>query len=130
MSYQKNFLNEVVSLIRDDGFDCEEALPTIGIVALFNEQVIGYIGASRTYNNNAFVSIVIVHPAARGLGVGLSLMKEMLNEFKRLGIKKFEAHTEEDNITALKIYAELGLELRKVWLLEGETDDIIRNIKD
>lgn len=127
--YDVSHHNEVVQLIDLCDFECGEALPTIGKVALFRGKVVGYIGASPTYGENAWVSIVVVNKAARGLGIGLGLMKAMLDEFKHRGIKRFEAYTEDDNIRALEIYAKMGLTLKKGWLIEGYTDDIDSNIK-
>lgn len=129
LPYDVHHHDEVVQLIDLCDFECGEALPTIGKVALFKGRVVGYIGASPTYGENAWVSIVVVNKAARGLGVGLGLMKAMLNEFKSRGIKRFEAHTGDDNLRALEIYAKMGLTLKKGWLIEGYTDDIDSNIK-
>jgi len=126
--YNESYRYQVLKLIEQDDFEVGTDLPLIGLVALFKGTVIGYIGASPTYGRNVLVTIVVVHPVARKMKIGLGLMKAMAYELKKRGYARFEAWVDEENINAIVIYAKMGIELRKGYILEGILDNIIENI--
>jgi GNAT superfamily N-acetyltransferase len=129
VSFQDVHKKDVIKLISDNDFEVGDNLPTLGLVALYQNNVIGYIGASKTYGHNALVTIVVVHKVARKMKVGISLMKAMAKLLKENGVERFEAWVEEDNMDAIVLYAKMKLEMRKVYLIEHYTDSVLRDIK-
>jgi GNAT superfamily N-acetyltransferase len=127
--FQETHKKEVIRLISDNDFEVGNSLPTLGLVALYQNNVIGYIGASKTYGRNGLVTIVVVHKVARKMKVGISLMKAMAKLLKENGVERFEAWVEEDNVDAIVLYAKMKLEMRKVYLIEHYTDSVLRDIK-
>ncbi len=123
--YQTRFFKEVVYLIASEGFNFNgEELPRSSYVALYNDSVVGYIGSDILHGHVAFVSLLVVSPPARQLGVATALMKQMLLEYKNTGVVSFSATCDKDAKVALDIYKKIGISLREVYLLEANVKDI------
>lgn len=117
--YQDSERDEVKALIKSLDFECGDTLPDIGVVALFNGQVVGYIGGHLSYGNNSFINILVVNEAAQKLGIAKELMKAMVKKLLSLGIERFEATVNVDSTIAIDIYKKLDIELTPVFRLEG-----------
>jgi ribosomal protein S18 acetylase RimI-like enzyme len=57
------------------------------------------------------ISMVFVHPAAQHTGVGLPLLRHILDAARSLGYESVSVWTAEENIPARKLYARAGMTL-------------------
>jgi ribosomal protein S18 acetylase RimI-like enzyme len=57
------------------------------------------------------ISMVFVHPAAQRTGVGLPLLRHILDAARSLGYERVSVWTAEENTPARKLYARAGMAL-------------------
>lgn len=129
INHNPDYVPSVCNLIISEGFTCGENLPGLGLVAVFEGQVIGYIGYSITYPNNAFIHMLVVSPAARKIGIGTRLINEAMRCLIYAGIKRIEATVDFESREAIRMYEKLGAKMRPVMLIEALTDEIEERTK-
>lgn len=74
-------------------------------------QIIGSSVVVRADDTTAKLRLVIVDPAARGLGVGLRLVDECIHFARRAGYSKITLWTNDNLHAAIKVYQKLGFTL-------------------
>lgn len=119
---------DIITLIRQNDFSCGEDLPE-GFVAKLDKAVIAYIGYEYTYGANAYVYMFVVNEVARGMGIGIALIKALVTQCKTDGIKRIEATVDHESTRAIKLYKELGVSLRPVMLIEAMVDDLSQRLE-
>ncbi len=89
-------------------------LADLSFIAELNNQPVGYVIARREFKENEIIGHVIaiaVHPDFRGRGIGKRLMETVLQEFKKLGVKKVYLEVRVNNLPALRLYEKLGFKI-------------------
>ena len=56
----------------------------------------------------AVISAVSVQPTLRGQGIGLEIMRQVIVDYHRAGIRRFRAQIALSNIRSLRLFARLG----------------------
>lgn len=85
-------------------------------VAESNRKVVGYVSGSYQTRLEGWVGLVGIDPSAQRVGVGFSLLKELISEFHRIGVRKAFVATQGDNISAVRLYETLGFKVKNVQL--------------
>ncbi|MDR1440459.1 MAG: ribosomal protein S18-alanine N-acetyltransferase [Clostridiales bacterium] len=96
-------------------------------VAVSHSEVIGYCGYW-SVAGEAHITNVAVHPCHRRGRVGIGLMRRMMLDIARRGIRDTTLEVREDNHAALAMYAQLGFEacgLRKNYYEKERKNAII-----
>ena len=88
------------ALRKDDEFD-----PSLVFIAIDMEGVVGMAQCWRT----AFVKDLAVRPRARRQGIGRALMLTTFHEFAKRGATHVDLKVREENETAQRLYASLGM---------------------
>jgi len=86
---------------------------TILKVAVFNEQVVGYV-CIRTILDVTHILNLAVLPKFRRLGIGSMLLRNALEELKesKSDIRLITLEVRESNIAAIKLYEKFGFKVR------------------
>ena len=77
------------------------------VVAELNDKVVGYQFNALDHEFGYLVRIA-VHPSASGQGVGVRLMSEAIEFFKRSNVLRIMLNTQDDNIRAHRLYEWFG----------------------
>lgn len=77
------------------------------LVAKLNEQIVGFIGMKYVLDEADIMNIV-TKKDKRNLGIGYSLLNELINTAKEKGIKKITLEVNEANNSAIHLYKKLG----------------------
>lgn len=84
-------------------------------------QVLGYQASTR-YSSSAHLARLAVIPEAQGMGLGSTLVRDMLRFFASRKVTTVTVNTQEDNIRSQQLYARFGFEPINhsvpVWTLE------------
>ncbi|HAF07105.1 MAG: GNAT family N-acetyltransferase [bacterium] len=91
-------------------------LKTILLVAEENARVVGFIWGNLIiygFFRYGIVEELFVKKEFRNKGIGRSLVKEIMKQFKRLKVKVVFVTTEKENKEAIDLYKELGFKLDK-----------------
>ena len=74
------------------------------------EDKLGIMGyqLSTANNSDGHLARLAVHPRARRSGVGHTLVRDMLNTYRRRGICKVTVNTQENNQASLSLYKKVG----------------------
>ena len=89
-------------------------LADLSLIAEIDNNPIGYVIARREFRENEIIGHVIaiaVHPEHRRKGIGRKLMETVLQEFKKLGVKKVYLEVRVNNLPALRLYEKLGFKI-------------------
>ncbi|AWR95640.1 GNAT family N-acetyltransferase [Acidianus brierleyi] len=78
----------------------------ITILAEYNGKI---IGEGTIYNDGEFS--LVVHPEFRRYGIGSMIVKSLINEGKRMGLKKIKFYTLSENMPMIKLGRKLGFKL-------------------
>ncbi|TCT13777.1 [SSU ribosomal protein S18P]-alanine acetyltransferase [Natranaerovirga pectinivora] len=79
------------------------------IVAISNNEVIGYGGIWKIYDEGHITNIAI-RKTYRGKGIGKLMVQELIKAGKKKGIDRYTLEVRESNIIARKLYKDLGFE--------------------
>ena len=79
----------------------------LATVAENMQGILGY-QVSTANNSDGHLARLAVHPRARRLGVGYTLVQDMLKNFQRRGISKVTVNTQENNQASLSLYQKAG----------------------
>ncbi|TFC27600.1 GNAT family N-acetyltransferase [Cryobacterium sp. TMT2-18-3] len=92
------------------GYPSDDLVAPLGILLLARQgaTVLGCAGMRLRPCDIGEVTRVFVEPAARGLGVGRLLMKELERESRELGLDALQLDTRTDLVEARSLYASLG----------------------
>jgi len=99
----------------------------IYVVALKNEEVLGYCGLYCILNE-ASITNVAVKEDVRNMGIGYGMMKELLYEAKHKGMEAATLEVRKSNEAAIHLYEQLGFEnsgIRKDFYSEPKEDAVI-----
>ncbi len=79
-------------------------------LATIAEDTAGILGyqISTANNSDGHLARLAVHPRARRLGVGYTLVQDLLRNFQRRGIQKVTVNTQENNRASLSLYEKTG----------------------
>ncbi|MDD3652641.1 MAG: ribosomal protein S18-alanine N-acetyltransferase [Desulfotomaculaceae bacterium] len=97
------------------------------IVALSDEQVVGYIGMWIIFDD-AQITNIAVHPCCRSNNVGRQLMQEMIKRGVKMGITRLTLEVRPSNLVARHLYTTLGFVekgVRKKYYTDNNEDAII-----
>jgi ribosomal protein S18 acetylase RimI-like enzyme len=124
--YENIYYGPVKALIIRNDMECNsKTLPMLSFVADIEGKIIGYIGGSVSYGECGHVHLIVVDKFARRIGIGSTLLKCLLKEFKENGINKVSATVDYDNKGAIKMYKALGIEMNRCFLLESPTEELL-----
>lgn len=91
----------------DDSFDKESIL-----VAEVDGKIVGTVEISKAYKARfgffAVLRRLVVHPSYRGKGIGRELMKEALEESRKMGCNAIELSVDPENTQPHRFYESLG----------------------
>ena len=79
----------------------------IATVAEISGELVGYQISTATAMGGHLARLA-VKPQFQGLGVGYSLVRDMLSQFERRGIMSVTVNTQDDNMISLKLYRKAG----------------------
>ena len=123
--HAKHF-NAIRRLIYKSDMDCvTHILPDISLVAIDDSKVIGYIGGHRAYGFTGFIDMFVVDPEHRNKEIGSKLGLSLMELFSALGITRFFATVETDNILAKKFYESLDISVYEINEVKGNVQDTI-----
>lgn len=97
------------------------------IVALRGEMVVAY-GGMWIMIDEAHVTNIAVHPEFRGIGIGNSLMEEMIKLAKSEGASSMTLEVRRNNSAALNLYKKYGFieaAIRKGYYQDTKEDAIV-----
>ena|SRR5579872_5610021 len=94
---------------RYDTFSFEDIISThpYFVVVEWQGKVVGY-QFNALDNEYGYLVRIAVHPAASGKGIGVRLMSEAINFFKRANVLRIMLNTQEDNTHAHRLYEWFG----------------------
>jgi len=84
------------------------------LVATLNKQIVGFLDCKVLKINKrkiGIIDLIAVDKHYQGKGVGKSLLLTGFNYFQKRKIKEVYAETEEDNLSAQKLYESLGMKV-------------------
>lgn len=90
-------------------------------------KVVGYVGMYQVLNEGNITNVAVI-PGYKGIGVGENLMRDVINEAKKLGVKSMTLEVRESNEAAINLYLKLGFEsvgVRKKFYEKPVEDAII-----
>lgn len=90
------------ALRKDDEFD-----PALVFLAIDRE---GVVGMAQCWTS-AFIKDIAVHPRARRQGIGRALMLTAFHAFEKRGAPHVDLKVREENETAQRLYASLGMRI-------------------
>ncbi len=96
---------------------------SLWLVALFGEQVVGYIG-SQTVLDEADIMNVAVHPAHRRKGIAAALLTELQRRLRENAVHSLTLEVRASNDAAISLYSRLG------YLQVGLRPNYYRNPKE
>jgi ribosomal-protein-alanine N-acetyltransferase len=99
-------------------------LPGVYIVAVSEEEVIGYAVGIIRYESLGHVVSIAVDEAMRRKGVGERLMKETIKRLCSKGTKRVRIEVRESNVPAIRLYTKLGFTVEgkiKRYYADGES---------
>lgn len=97
------------------------------LIALINEQVVGYAG-TWYFLKEAHITNIAVREDFRHQKVGESLMRKLFDEMIGLGIENITLEVRKSNIPAINLYEKLGFiqnGLRKKYYSDTDEDALI-----
>lgn len=92
-----------------------------------NGNIIGYVGYQEV-SDEANINNLAVHPGFRRKGIGKKLIKKIIEDAGRAGIKKLMLEFRESNAAARKLYEKFGFKVvgrRKDYYPEPREDAIL-----
>jgi ribosomal protein S18 acetylase RimI-like enzyme len=84
---------------------CEDNNEVIGIASMCTYKVIS--------GKKGWIEDVVVDKKFRGQGIGRKLMEKLLEEGKKKGLTEILLFTEDHRIPAIKLYSDLGFQLKE-----------------
>ncbi|MEV4617695.1 N-acetyltransferase family protein [Asanoa sp. NPDC049573] len=108
-------------------------LPSHRFVALLNGAIVGWVAVSRVSTRAAYAGVVehsvYVDPAARGNGVGSSLLGALIASTEEAGIWTIQSGVFPANIASLRLHAAAGFRVvgtrERVARRDGEWRDVV-----
>lgn len=97
------------------------------ITAKINTKIVGYIGMWKIFEEGHITNIAI-HPDHRNQGIGVKLLKEILDICKTNKIKRITLEVRKSNYIAQKLYIKQGFEIngiRKKYYSDNNEDAFI-----
>lgn len=97
------------------------------VVAQEDEKILGYAGLDLA-GESADVMTIAVDPAARGLGLGVALLRELLERALRSGASQVLLEVRADNAAAIGLYERHGfreVHRRRGYYQPGSVDALI-----
>ena len=85
-----------------------EIYPDTFIVAEINGFVAGYIAGFTTPEGVGRIFSLAVNPAYQKRGIGSNLLKEIINQFRNMGVLEIILEVRSDNIKAKRFYEKHG----------------------
>lgn len=82
---------------------------TCYLVAVLNEKVAGYCGFLQVLDE-ADITNVAVDAAIRKNGIGEKMLRELMRQGEKRGVKAFTLEVRESNLAALALYRKLGFQ--------------------
>lgn len=102
------------------------------LVAKESDEILGYaLGGLSTKKNQGWLLSLGVNKKARGKGLGKQLTEQLINVFKAEGVKEISLTVYPNNLSAIKIYKNLGFRGDNIvdnYFLDNE-DRIIMTLK-
>ena len=97
----------------------------IEIVAVYNNQVIGYLTINRLYDsvrniNYAFLNYVCVQKEYRNKGIASNMLEYVFNICKKLDISYIELTSNDKRIEAQYLYKNMGFSIRETNVFRKE----------
>ena len=105
---------------------------TLYLAALEEEQVIGYCGLLRSFEE-ADITNVAVREDRRNQGIAGRLLKKLMEQGHGLGIERFTLEVRVSNLVAIHLYESLGFEaagIRRGFYSKPTEDALIMWTKD
>lgn len=92
----------------EKGFsDSLRSSDTLYFVAKEQGQILGYCGLLQSFDE-ADITNVAVHPAARGKGIAYEMLRCLMEQGKIRGIERFTLEVRVSNEAAIHVYEKLG----------------------
>lgn len=88
-----------------------EASDSVSLTVRENDEIVGFvIGMANQYDELRIGHIVTIDvlPKYRRRGVGLTLLRSVEEEFKKVGVKVCYLEVREDNVAAMRLYRKAG----------------------
>jgi ribosomal protein S18 acetylase RimI-like enzyme len=79
----------------------------VATVAIKDEEIIGYQISTATPMGGHLARLA-VHPSFQGLGIGQTLLCDLLEQFQRRGARAVTVNTQHDNQASMKLYKKVG----------------------
>ncbi len=83
------------------------------LIVEYDDRIVGYI----SYIHLGFIARIIsiaVHPSYRRMGLGESLLREAIEDMKRLGVRKVLLEVKVDNKAAINLYSKVGFKINSI----------------
>lgn len=77
------------------------------LVAKLNNEIVGF-GGIKCVLDEADIMNIVTKKSKRNLGIGYSLLAELINTAKEKGIKKITLEVNESNVSAIHLYKKIG----------------------
>ncbi|KAB7665566.1 ribosomal protein S18-alanine N-acetyltransferase [Bacillus sp. B1-b2] len=101
------------------------------IVIQYNEELVGYCGVWIVVDEAHITNIAIL-PEYRGLKLGETLLRKIMEEAKTLGAKSMTLEVRMSNIVAQNLYRKLGFQngaIRKKYYTDNQEDALVMWVK-
>lgn len=83
------------------------------LIVEYNGRIVGYI--SYIYlGSKAHILSIAIHPDYRGMGLGGILLREAIENMKRLGIRRVLLEVRVDNEAAIRLYSKAGFKIHSI----------------
>jgi ribosomal-protein-alanine N-acetyltransferase len=83
------------------------------LIVEYDDRIVGYV----SYTHLGFIARIIsiaVHPNYRRMGLGESLLREAIEDMKRLGVRKVLLEVKVDNKAAINLYSKVGFKVNSI----------------
>jgi ribosomal protein S18 acetylase RimI-like enzyme len=87
----------------------DRALHRQSLFAVEDDGIVGFV-RYELFDDFAYVHHLAVAPEARRQGIGLALMQRAAIEIRARGVRRWSLHVLEDNASARRLYASVGLQ--------------------
>ncbi|MDW8062503.1 MAG: GNAT family N-acetyltransferase, partial [Nitrososphaerota archaeon] len=96
-SYPRNLLRYLLEWERTLILECSD-----GVIGYLSYVYLGSI---------AHIVSIAIHPDYRGIGLGEVLLREAIEDMKKLGVHRVLLEVKVDNVAAIKLYSKVGFEI-------------------
>ncbi|MBS7642874.1 MAG: ribosomal protein S18-alanine N-acetyltransferase [Candidatus Bathyarchaeia archaeon] len=83
------------------------------LIVEYNGRVVGYISYI-CLGSKAHILSIAIHPGYRRMGLGGTLLREAIDDMKRLGIRKVLLEVRVDNDAAIRLYSKAGFKIHSI----------------